>query len=204
MSEAGSRISIAAPQPEDFPINSVGKPIPGVSVRITDQTGCTLAAGCVGEVEVKSSGVFKGYFNQPQLTKETIVDSWLRTGDLGRLDSGGNLYLVGRKKEIILCGGENIFPAEIEEALLEHDSIREAAVIGIPDKRLEEVPCAFVVSKDSFREEIEIIRFCRKRLSSFKVPRNVFFTNHIPKLGTSKIDRRKLKDIALERLKISL
>jgi long-chain acyl-CoA synthetase len=204
MSEAGSRISIAAPEPDEFPAESVGRPIPAVTVRITDENRKVLPAGCTGEVEVKGSGVFKGYFNQPRLTKETIVDGWMRTGDMGRLDAEGNLYLLGRKKEIILCGGENILPAEIEEALIENSSVREAAAIGIPDDRLEEVPCAFVVSRDGACTEAEIINFCRKRLSSFKVPRKVFFTDKIPKLGTSKIDRRKLKEIALDKLRMDL
>lgn len=200
MSEAGSRISIAAPEPGEFPAESVGRPIPSVAVRITDENRKVLPADHIGEVEVKGSGVFKGYFNQPQLTKETIVGGWMRTGDLGRLDTKGNLYLVGRKKEMILCGGENIFPAEIEETLIENDIVREAAVIGIPDDKLEEVPCAFVVSRDNSCSEADIINFCRKRLSSFKVPRKVFFIDKIPKLGTSKIDRRKLKKIALDKL----
>ena len=105
---------------------------------------------------------------------------------------------------MILCGAENIFPAEIEETLLENSSIRETAVIGIPDERLEEVPCAFVVSRDGFCSEADITNFCRKRLSSFKVPRKIFFTDKIPKLGTSKIDRRQLKEIALDKLRMGL
>ncbi|MHC4737928.1 MAG: class I adenylate-forming enzyme family protein [Planctomycetota bacterium] len=204
MSEAGSRISIAAPEPGEFPVESVGRPIPGVAVRITDENRNVLPAGLTGEIEVKGSGVFKGYFNQPQLTSETIIDGWMRTGDLGRMDTQGNLYLSGRKKELILCGGENIFPAEIEETLLENGFVRETAVIGIPDDRLEEVPCAFVVSRDGFCSEADIINFCCKRLSSFKVPKKVFFTDKIPKLGTSKIDRRKLKEIALDKLRTGL
>jgi len=204
MSEAGSRISIAAPEPGEFPAESVGRPIPSVKVRITDENRKVLSAEHTGEVEVKGSGVFKGYFNQPQLTKETIVDGWMRTGDLGRLDAQGNLYLAGRKKEMILCGGENIFPAEIEEAILENDFVRETAVIGIPDERLEEVPCAFVISRDDSCSEADIINSCRKRLSSFKVPRRVFFTDKLPKLGTSKIDKRNLKEIALDKLRTGL
>ena len=204
MSEAGSRISIAAPEPGEFPAESVGRPIPGVKVRITDDNRKVLYADHIGEVEIKGSGVFNGYFNQPELTKETIIDGWMRTGDFGRLDAQGNLYLTGRKKEMILCGGENIFPAEIEEILLENSSVREAAVIGMPDNRLEEVPCAFVVSRGDTCSEVEIINFCRKRLSRFKVPRKVFFTDKIPKLGTSKIDRRQLKEIALDKLRMEL
>lgn len=204
MSEAGSRISIAAPNPHEFPAESVGKPIPGVLVRIMDENRKVLPANHTGEVEVKGSGVFKGYYNQPQLTKETIVDGWMRTGDLGRLDVLGNLYLSGRKKEMILCGGENIYPAEIEEVLLENDSIRETAVIGMPDEMLEEVPFAFVVPRDGICAEADIINFCRKRLSSFKIPKKVLFTDKIPKLGTSKIDRRLLKEIALDKLRTVL
>ena len=197
MSEAGSRISIAAPEPSDFPVESVGRPIPSVEVRISDDNGRILPAGHTGQIEVKGSGVFKGYFRQPRLTQETIVDDWLKTGDLGRLDKMGNLYLVGRKKEMILCGGENIFPAEIEETLLENSLIKEAAVIGIPDDRLQEVPCVFIVSRSSSCCQESVISFCRKRLSNFKVPRKVFFTDQLPKLGTSKIDKRQLKQIAL-------
>ena len=201
MSEAGSRISIAAPQVQSFPIESVGKPIPGVKVRITNSDGSVLAANCVGEVEVKSSGVFKGYFNQPKLTKETIVDSWLKTSDLGKLDSDGNLFLVGRKKEIIISGGNNIHPSEIEECLQENASVREAAVIGVPDKRLEEVPCAFVVAKSGYPAiPSDLMKFCRSRLSSFKMPRSIYFIKEIPKLGTSKIDRGRLKEIASQKI----
>ncbi|HPS55397.1 MAG TPA: class I adenylate-forming enzyme family protein [Sedimentisphaerales bacterium] len=202
MSEAGSRISIAAPEPAEFPVESVGKAMPSVAIRITDNRGEVLPAKHIGQIEVKSSGVFKGYFNQPKLSKGMIVSGWLKTGDIGKLDTQGNLYLVGRKKEMIICGGENIFPAEIEETLLENPSVREAAIIGIPDDRLEEVPCAFVVPGDSFCSETDIINFCRKRLSSFKVPRKVFFIEQLPMLGTSKINRRKLKDIALDKLRI--
>jgi long-chain acyl-CoA synthetase len=200
MSEAGSRISIAAPDPSEFPVESVGRPIPGVKVRITEDSGKVLPPEYIGEVEVKGSGIFKGYFNQPQLTHETIIDGWLKTGDLGRLDTNGNLYLVGRKKDMILCGGENISPAEIEEIIMGNGSVKEVAVIGIPDSRLEETPCAFVVPKNGFCNETDIIHFCRHKLSSFKVPRKVFFIDKIPMLSTSKIDRKQLKEIALDRL----
>lgn len=200
MSEAGSRISIAGPDPTQFPIESVGRAIPKVQIRITNENKKPLPANCIGEVEVKGIGIFKGYYNQPQLTKETIVKGWMKTGDLGKLDTLNNLFLVGRKKEMILCGGENIFPAEIEETILENPSVREAAVIALPDDRLEEAPYAFVVIKLNPVSQADIINFCRKRLSSFKVPRNVFFIDELPKLGSSKIDKKKLKEIALKKL----
>jgi acyl-CoA synthetase (AMP-forming)/AMP-acid ligase II len=203
MSEAGSRISIAAPEPQEFPIESVGKPIPGVRIRITDEEGSVLPAGCVGEVEVKSSGVFKGYFNQPQLTREAIVNGWLKTGDLGKLDKDGNLFLVGRKKQIIVCGGDNIYPTEVEECLLENSLVSETVVVGMPDRRLEEVPCAFVVKKNGSRiGSSDLIRYCQTRLSSFKVPRSIYFIEEIPKLGISKIDYRRLMKIVNDNLRV--
>lgn len=195
MSEAGSRISIAAPEPKLFPVESVGKPIPSVKVRITDESGRSLSPGLVGEIEVRSPGVFKGYFNDPEQTSKTIVNGWLKTGDLGKVDAEGNLYISGRKKEMILCGGENIYPAEIEEVLMKNEFIKEAAVVPVPDERLQEVPCAFVVVKQIV--SIQAIKnFCIKRLSSSKVPRRIIFTDILPKLDSSKIDKRKLKQIA--------
>ena len=204
MSEAGPRISLTVPRLQDCPVGSVGKPIYAVKIRITNFCGCVLPVGQIGEIEISSPGIFKGYYNQPKLTKETVVDGWLKTGDLGKLDIKGNLYLFGRKKEIILCGGENILPAEIEETIQKNDFVREVAVVGIPDSRFQEVPCAFVVSRGGSCNETNIMDFCRKRLSSFKVPRKVFFVDKLPKLGTSKIDRRGLKEIALSKLRVEL
>ena len=195
MSEAGSRISIAAPLPSRFPIESVGRPMPGVEIRIAGDNGSILPPQAIGEVEVKSSGVMKGYYRQPELTDETIVDGWLKTGDIGKVDEQGNLFLIGRKKDIIISGGENIYPSEIEECLTEHPAILEAAVVARQDKYLQEVPYAFVV-RNRFSKKatpIEITEFCKKRLSGHKIPRSIKFLDKLPKLGTSKIDRNMLK-----------
>jgi len=205
MSEAGSRISIAAPEPNKFPVESVGTPMPGIKVRITDENGRTLPPDSVGEIQVKSSGVMKGYYKQPELTLQTIKNGWLKTGDLGKLDQDGNLFLVGRKKEIIISGGTNIYPVEIEECLMEHASVLEAAVVGKPDRRLQEVPCAFIVKKSDARISIpELIYFCKRHLSSYKIPASFYFVKGIPRLGTSKIDRRRLKKLANKRFKVQL
>ena len=195
MSEAGSRISIAAPFPNRFPIESVGSPMPGVEVKIAGDSGNVLPPEAIGEVEVKSSGVMKGYYRQPDLTNETIVGGWLKTGDIGKLDEKGNLFLVGRRKNIIISGGENIYPSEIEECLMEHPAILETAVVARRDRRLQEVPCAFVVKNRLSKEviPIEIIGFCKKRLSSHKTPRSIKFLDRLPKLGTWKIDRNTLR-----------
>ncbi|MHC4526388.1 MAG: class I adenylate-forming enzyme family protein [Planctomycetota bacterium] len=195
MSEAGSRISIAAPFANRFPADSVGRPMPGVMVRIMDEKGNSVGPNRVGEIVVRSSGIMKGYYKQPDLTAEAVANGWLRTGDLGKRDEDGNLFILGRLKEVIVTGGENVCPLEIEECLSEHPGIREAAVVGQSDRLLQEVPCAFVVRNNHADQpaEVDVIKFCRARLSSYKVPRSVRFVESIPKLGTSKIDRSALK-----------
>jgi len=195
MSEAGSRISIAAPFCEQFPIDSVGKPMPGVSVRIVDDYGNGLTPNSQGEILVKSCGIMKGYYRQPELTAETIDDGWLKTGDVGKLDEQGNLFIIGRTKDMILTGGENISPVEIEDCLMEHPAIRDAAVVGKKDDLMQEVPCAFVVLNDRCGQSsiTDILKFCKVRLSSHKVPRCVVFLNKLPRLGSSKIDRNALR-----------
>ena len=198
MSEAGSRISIGAPSPASFPPDSVGRPIPGVEVRIVDEHGEDLPAECPGEILVKSSGVMRGYYKQPDLTAETVVDGWLKTADLGKLDREGNLFILGRIKDIIITGGQNVSPLEIEECLTTHPGIREAAVVGQKHRLLQEAPCAFVVKNDAAENlgPVDIIEHCKGRLSSYKIPRCTEFVEKLPRLGTSKIDRRALEKMA--------
>jgi len=194
MTEAGSRISAAAPCPQQFPVESVGRPIPTVNVRIVNDNGNVLPANRIGEVQVKSTGVMKGYYKQHALTAQTIIDGWLKTGDLGKLDENGSLFLLGRNKDIINSGGENLYPSEIEDCLLEHPAIREAAVVAKEDRLLQEVPCAFVVKK-TLSENVtvnDIKLFCKNRLSSRKIPAYIKFIDKLPRLTTSKIDRNLL------------
>jgi len=195
MSEAGSRISIAAPFYERFPIDSVGKPMPGVSVRIVDEHNRDLPANSQGEILLRSPGIMNGYYKQPALTGETINDGWLKTGDIGKLDEQGNLFIIGRTKDLIVTGGENISPVEIEDCLMEHPAIRDAAVVGKKDDLMQEVPCAFVVKNERCVKcsTADILKFCKVRLSSHKVPRCVVFLNKLPRLGSSKIDRNALR-----------
>jgi long-chain acyl-CoA synthetase len=197
MSEAGSRISIAAPFDQSYPPESVGRPMPGIAVRITDDDGNILPVNAIGQIEIKSSGVMKGYYKQPELTNETILGGWLKTGDIGKLDEQGNLFLVGRKKDIIISGGQNIYPLEIEECLLEHPAILEAAVVAQTHRLLQEVPCAFVVNRPYQKTtSVDIVKFCKSRLSSHNIPRSVKFVEKLPRLSTSKIDRNELRKIA--------
>jgi O-succinylbenzoic acid--CoA ligase len=140
----------------------------------------------------------KGYYKQPDLTAQTLVDDWLRTGDLGRIDRDGNLFILGRMKETIISGGENLCPAEIEECLSRHPAIREAAVVGQKHKLLQEVPCAFVVKNNGSEKltPIDIIEFCRDKLSSQKIPKSIEFLPKLPKVGASKVDRNALRKMA--------
>jgi len=197
MSEAGSRISIAAPTCGRFPIDSVGRPMPSVCVRIVNEEGKDVGAGASGQILVKSCGVMKGYYKQPELTAEALRNGWLATGDLGKVDENGNLYILGRTKDIIITGGENICPQEIEEVLVEHPAIRECAVVGQDDRLLGEVPYAFAVptSNCAMPSRWAIVKFCRRKLSSHKIPRFVRFVDELPKLGSCKIDRAALKEM---------
>jgi long-chain acyl-CoA synthetase len=198
MSEAGSRISIAAPYPKRFPSESVGRPMPGVEVKIVDEKGQAVAEDLPGEILVKSSGIMKSYYKQSHLTSQTLVKDWLRTGDIGRIDTNGNLFILGRIKETIISGGENLCPAEIEECLSRHPAVREAAVVGQKHKLLQEIPCAFVVKKNRLEKltPIDIIEYCRNKLSSHKIPKSIEFLPNLPKLETSKVDRDALRKMA--------
>ncbi len=198
MSEAGSRISIAAPSPRRFPVESVGRPMPGVKVKIADGKGEIVTEDSPGEILVKSSGIMKGYYNQPNLTAQTFVDGWLRTGDLGKLDKDGNLFIIGRTKETIISGGENLCPSEIEGCLIQHPAIREVAVVAQKHTLLQEVPCAFVVKNNGSEKPtpIEIIEYCKNKLSGQKIPKSIEFLPKLPKLETSKVDRNALRKMA--------
>lgn len=200
MSEAGSRISIATPEPHQYPVESVGKPLQGVEVRIIDEKGAVAAADTPGEICVKSAGVMKGYYKQPNLTAQTIINGWLKTGDIGKMDEEDNLFILGRIKDTIISGGENICPLEIEECLAQHPAISEVAVVGQRHRLLQEVPCAYIVKKNPEKKltPIEIIEFCKNKLSNRKIPKSIQFLNKLPKLDTFKTNRKELKKMTDE------
>lgn len=183
----------------DKKIGSVGRPIATLQVEIQDEQGQTLPGGETGEIVVKGEVVTSGYLNNPQATAETFRDDWFLTGDLGCFDREGYLWFKGRKKQIIIRGGSNISPQEVEEAFYQYPSILEAAAIGVPDKILGERVRAYLVLKPGSRpiSETAIINFARQRLADYKVPESVKFMNELPKGITGKIDRRKLHEQAL-------
>jgi acyl-CoA synthetase (AMP-forming)/AMP-acid ligase II len=177
-------------------LTSVGQVSPRVSVRIVDDNGEDLAVGEVGEILLTSPGVMKGYWNNTAATIETLRDGWVHTGDVGRLDSEGYLYLVDRKKDMIISGGENIYSREVEEAVITHDAVSEVAVIGVPDEKWGEAVKAVVVLRAGRTASADdLIDHCRTLIASYKRPRHVEFVDEIVKLPSGKIDKVRLRKL---------
>ncbi|MEW5899298.1 MAG: AMP-dependent synthetase, partial [Bacillota bacterium] len=139
-------------------------------------------------------GVFKGYWEMPEATAAAFTGDWFHTGDLGKKDEDGYIYIVDRKKDMLTCGGYNVYPREVEEVLYTHPAVLEAAVLGVPDPIKGEIPKAFIVLKpDAVTDETEIITYCKERLAAYKAPRAVEFRKELPKNPTGKILKRELK-----------
>lgn len=175
---------------------SIGIPIPNTDAKIVDiATGKNkLPIGEVGELIIKGPQVMKGYWNNPEETALTLRDGWLFTGDLAKMDKDGFFYIVGRKKEMILAGGYNVYPIEVENVLYNHPAVLEAAAIGVPDKYRGETICAVITLKKGKNvTESELIDFCRSQLSAYKVPTEIIFVDEIPKTVVGKILKRSLK-----------
>lgn len=177
---------------------SVGKPITGVEIRIVDAAGHRLIAGEVGELTVRGDNVTPGYFQNAEETARTLVDGWLHTGDLAKVDEDGFLYIVGRKKDLIIRGGLNIYPRDVEELLAEHPGVAESAVIGVPDERMGEEIVAYVVKRNNSPvTEDELIAFCQSRLAKYKTPRRVIFLDALPRNGVGKVLKTELKELSV-------
>jgi long-chain acyl-CoA synthetase len=175
-------------------LGSVGQPIPGVQVSIQDDGDSALPVGEVGEVCVKGPNVMVGYYRNPDETARTVRDGWLHTGDMGRLDADGFLYIVERKKDLIIRGGFNIYPREVEEVLYAFPGIAEAAVVGRADPLMGEEAVAFVVLRDGASATAEdVIAFCESRLARFKCPKQIRFVDALPKSPIGKILRKELR-----------
>ncbi len=175
-------------------VGSIGIPIPGVDARIVDlETRKPLPPGAEGEMEVRGPHVMTGYWNRPQETAETIVDGWLLTGDIGRMDDDGYFYIVDRKKDMIDAAGFKVLPREVEEILFMHPKVQEAVVAGVPDPYRGETVKAYLILKEGQEAtEAEIIDFCKLHLASFKVPRKIEFRKELPKTMVGKYLRRVL------------
>jgi acyl-CoA synthetase (AMP-forming)/AMP-acid ligase II len=172
-----------------------GRPIPGVELRSVDPDGADVAPGMPGEILVRGFNVIKGYLDDPKATAEAIdPDGWFRTGDIGIIDSEGYIRITDRAKDMFIVGGFNCYPAEIEETLLEHPAIAQAAVIGIPDERMGEVAKAFVILRQGAAlTEAELIAWSRKMMANYKAPRVVEFVDALPTTASGKVQRFQLR-----------
>ncbi len=177
-------------------MRSVGIPLPGVSVRVLDEAGEDVAAGAIGEIAIRSPSTMTGYFNRPDATAETLdAQGWLRTGDAGYLDADGYLYLADRIKDMIITGGENVYPAEVENALYSHPDVADVAVIGVPDAKWGEAVKAIVVpAEGTSPDPAALIAWARERIAAYKAPKTVDFRETLPRNPSGKILRRLLRE----------
>jgi long-chain acyl-CoA synthetase len=171
---------------------SVGKPITGVELRIVDENDRDVPVGEVGEVIARGPNIMKGYYHMPEATATTLRDGWLHTGDMGKFDEDGYLYIVERKKDLIIRGGFNIYPRDVEEVLNSHPAVIESAVIGIPSERMGEEVKAFVVKRGEVDAET-LKAYCREKLANYKTPGEIEFVDLLPRNGIGKIDKKELR-----------
>ncbi len=182
---------------------TVGVPVADTDIKIvdTDNPDRELATGEPGEIAVKGPQIMMGYYNKPEETKQALRDGWFLTGDIGKFDEDGYLTIVDRKKDMIIAGGYNIYPVELDDVLMGHPKILEACTIGIPHEYRGETVKAFIVPKQGQTlSEEDVIAFCKKNLAAYKVPKIIEFIDELPKSAVGKILRRKLKDIEIEKI----
>jgi acyl-CoA synthetase (AMP-forming)/AMP-acid ligase II len=192
---AGTYLPAAAHDPAQAKLRSCGIPFPGIEIRIIDERGAPLGVGAVGEIVIKSQVIMKGYWNKPEATAKAIVDDWFHTGDAGYFDDEGYLYIHDRLKDMIVSGGENIYPAEVENAVFGHPAVADVAVIGVPDEKWGETVKAVVVLKPGTQVSAqELIEYARSRIAGYKIPRSVDFIAALPRNPSGKILRRELRE----------
>jgi long-chain acyl-CoA synthetase len=195
-------------RPEEFRPRSVGRALPWIDQKIVDvESGRDLPPGHDGEVRMRGPNIMKGYYNLPAETAAAFDEKgYFRTGDIGRLDEDGHLYITGRLKEMLIVGGENVFPREIEEVLNRHPTVKDSGVVGVMDPIRGELPLAFVEMKEDPPgsgktapfDERALLAWCRERLAGYKVPREIRCVPALPRNATGKVLRRELKALATQ------
>ena len=197
LTETTGAITIMLPEdhdPERGKLRSCGKALSGVEIKIIGDSGEEMPTGEIGEVITKSALNMKGYWNKPDATKEAIQDEWFFSGDAGYFDEEGYLYIHDRVKDMIVSGGENIYPAEVENALMSNPEIIDAAVIGIPDEKWGESVKGFVVLKDGAElSEVDIISYVKSQIAGYKCPKSINFIDMLPRNPSGKVLRRELR-----------
>lgn len=191
MTETASQICTLSSDYMLSKVGSAGKPLFPCQLQI-ERDGKTLSPGEAGEIVVKGPNVTNGYWKRGDATKQSIVDGWLHTGDIGYLDEEGFLYVLDRRNDLIISGGENIYPAQIEEVLLAHPLVLEAGVVGMEDENWGQVPVAFVKVEKELAEK-DLVLFCQERLARYKVPKHIYYVNELPRNASNKLLRRELK-----------
>jgi long-chain acyl-CoA synthetase len=192
LSESSPVASFNHPDRERKP-GSIGTPIEGVEMKVVDEDGNDVAQGEVGEIAITGHNVMKGYWNKPKETAETIKEGWLHTGDMATIDEEGYFFIVDRKKDMIIRGGYNVYPREIEEVLYEHPAVREAAVLGVPhDEYGEEIGAAVALKDGESVTESELRDFVKEQVAAYKYPRQIWFVEDLPKGPTGKILKREI------------
>jgi acyl-CoA synthetase (AMP-forming)/AMP-acid ligase II len=176
-------------------LRSCGVPYPGAVIRCVDETGAPVPAGEVGEIVIKAGFVMKGYWNRPEATKEAIRDGFFHTGDAGYFDEDGFLYIHDRVKDMIVSGGENVYPAEVENAIFGHPAVADVAVIGVPDEKWGEAVKAIVVAKPGETPTPEsVIAWAKERIAAYKCPKTVDIIEALPRNPSGKILRKDLRE----------
>lgn len=199
LTEAGPNNFFIQPELARNKIGSVGKSMQFNEVKIINELGEICKINEIGELYISGKHLFTNYWNKKIESSLTLVNGWLKTGDLAKMDVDGDYYIVGRKKELIISGGENVYPQEVEQCLLLHPNVREVAVVGVEDENWGECVTAFISCKlpNEF-DESEIITYCRKSLGGFKVPKKIFLLKELPRTDIGKIDKKRLLQLAVE------
>jgi acyl-CoA synthetase (AMP-forming)/AMP-acid ligase II len=175
-------------------LSSCGQPSLGVHVRVVDERGQDVAPGAVGEIIAQSDSLMVEYWHRPDETREVLVDGWLHTGDLGYYDEKGFIYIVDRKKDMIVTGGENVYSREVEDVLYRHPAVDEVAVVGVSDPVwVERVHAVVVLKADAVAVENDIIAFCKAHLASYKAPKSLEFVDSLPKSPQGKILKKDIR-----------
>jgi fatty-acyl-CoA synthase len=173
---------------------SAGKPFFNVDIKIVDPEGIDVPSGEMGEIVTRGPHMMQGYWKRPEATHDTIKNGWLHTGDMGKIDEDGYLYIVDRVKDMILSGGENIYPAEVEKIIRQIPGVQDASVVGIPDDRWGEVGKAFIEkSSDATIKTEDIIQYCRSKLAGYKVPKQIEYIDALPRNPSGKVLKKDLR-----------